>query len=400
MFGGILPGILGGEERAAQPYPISRGTSRSRACTTRGTTGSKACHDGPMAELASARSPSGDLASSPWLIRVCDRVPLPLTAIGVSIFLAHFLFVTMIALLLSWTLGGEFLWWGEGFSPKLVSDIVKSIIVGYVMAGGYYGLREAVRDFESLRPALGCDDIEFDHWMARLRHVDRVPLYLATALAVVWGFFGPLADQSWTGKPPPLGSAIMSWEQIKTFVLVFFISRIVVLELISSLLFASVARHFARIELLDLERVAPFSRRALRGVLVLMVLSAILSLLVIFDVNPTLAINGVVSASLLAAAVFLIPLLPLRRRIDAAKQSELARIRADIRLENEARIAGDEGRTSLADLIMYEQRIERVSTWAFNTPTVVRFALYASLGIGSWLGAAFVERGLGTVLGP
>ena len=54
----------------------------------------------------------------------------------------------------------------------------------------------------------------------------------------------------------------------------------------------------------------------------------------------------------------------------------------------------------MADLIMYKQEIERVSTWAFTTSTVSRFALYVSLGVGSWLGAAFVERWLGTVLDP
>lgn len=34
-----------------------------------------------------------------------------------------------------------------------------------------------------------------------------------------------------------------------------------------------------------------------------------------------------------------------------------------------------------------------------NKPTVVRFALYVSLGIEYWLGAAFVKRWLGTLLG-
>ncbi len=130
-----------------------------------------------------------------------------------------------------------------------------------------------------------------------------------------------------------------------------------------------------------------------------MVLSAILSLLVIFDVNPTLAINGVVSASLLAAAVFLIPLYPLHRRIRAAKRSELARVGAAIARESEARIAGGADWAPRADLIVYKQEVEQVSTWGFNTPTVVRFTLYVSLGIGSWLGAAFVERWLGTILG-
>jgi hypothetical protein len=100
-----------------------------------------------------------------------------------------------------------------------------------------------------------------------------------------------------------------------------------------------------------------------------------------------------------AAAIFLIPLYPLHRRIRAAKQGELSRIRAAIRRENEARIAGDEDWATLAHLIVYKKEVEEVSAWAFNTPTVLRFALYVSLGIGSWLGAAFVERWLGTLLG-
>ncbi len=191
----------------------------------------------------------------------------------------------------------------------------------------------------------------------------------------------------------------MSFAQIEDVLVVFFAFRILALELILATLFASVAGRFARIELLDLERVAPFSRRALRGVLVLMLYIALLALLAIFDPNPTDSINGVISISVLTVAIFLIPLIPLQRRIQAAKQSELARIRADMRLENEARIAGTERRTPLADLIMYEQRIEKVSTWAFNTPTAFRFVLYVSLGIGSWVGAAFVERWLGALLG-
>ncbi len=359
-----------------------------------------------MAELSSARSSSGDLASSPWLIRVFDRVPLSLPVMGVSIALAHFLSITMLALGFSWAVGGDFLYWGEfqrgGAGPivrwDLYTDIVKASMVGYMMAAGYYGLREAGRDLECLRPALSCDEAEFDGMLNYLRRVTRRPLYFGTALALVWSFFVPLMG-SHSGAPT-LGSARMSFHQIKEFLLVFFIFRTVILELNSAFFFAAVARRFARIELLDLEQVAPFLRRALRGVLVLVLFSAILSLLVILDTNPSNSITGLAWIVLSAVAVFLIPLVPLRRRIDAAKRAELARVRAALRLEYEAKIAGDEGWAPRADLIVYEQRVEQVSTWALNTPTVVRFALYVSLGIGSWLGAALVERGLGSLLGP
>ena len=184
----------------------------------------------------------------------------------------------------------------------------------------------------------------------------------------------------------------MSWRQFDETLFVFFVFRMLALEFFSAFFFATVARRFAQIELLDLQRVAPFSQRALRGVLVLMLFMAMLSLLLIFDPDPTNSTIGVFSSGLAAVALFLIPLIPLQRRIQAEKLSELARISAAIRRETEARIVGDEDWAPRADLIVYKQQVEQVSTWTFNTPTVVRFALYASLGIGSWLGAAFVER--------
>ncbi len=100
---------------------------------------------GTMAKFASARSSSGDFTSSPWLIRVCDRVPLSLPAIAVSTALAYFLFLTMLALAYSWTVGGDFLNWGEhtrGDSDvsirwRLWTDIAKASMVGYMMTAGY-----------------------------------------------------------------------------------------------------------------------------------------------------------------------------------------------------------------------------------------------------------------------
>ena len=333
-----------------------------------------------------------DLSTSPWLIRIFDQVSLSLPVMGMLLALAHFLFVTAIALILSWTLGEEFLYWGYGYSI-LAGDIVHSILVGYSMAAGYYGLREAVRDFLSLRPSLSCDDIEFNNLLAYLSHVPRAPLYLFSAIALVWGFSSPLEE------PASLGSAQMSWRQFEETLFVFFIFRMVALEFASAFFFASIAKRYARIELLDLQLVAPFSQRALRGVLVIMLFMAILSLLLIFDADPTNSMIGVMLIGSGAVALFLIPLIPLQRRIRAEKSSELARIRAAIRRENKARVEGDEDWAPRADLIVYKQHVEQVSTWTFNTPTVVRFGLYASLGIGSWLGAAFVERWLGTLLG-
>jgi len=350
---------------------------------------------------------SVDLSTSPWLIRVFDRIPLSLPAIGMLIALAYFLFLAVLALMLNPQLGKVLLYQGwqnlevEHYREVLAIYVVKALMVGYLAAAARYGLRGAVQDLESLRPALSCNDSEFDHWLTRLRRVPRAPLHVVSAFVIVMTFFVVQRESNWTfmEQPPPLGSGLMSFAQIEATVVGLLLFRTLTLEFISAFWFAQIARRFARIELLVLERVAPFSWRSVRAVLVLVLFMVILSLQAIFEPNPDGAIGMVIAISLVAIAVFLIPLIPLQKRIDAAKQSELARIRADIHRDNEARTAGGGDWSRLTGLIAYEQRIERVSTWAFNAPTVMRFVLYVSLGIGSWVGAAFVERWLGTLLG-
>ena len=133
-----------------------------------------------------------------------------------------------------------------------------------------------------------------------------------------------------------------------------------------------------------------------------MLASAILSLLIFVTPNPSIAAFSAFGLVLAAFAAFFVPLRPLHRLIDAVKRAELAGVRAAIRQQSAARIGADEAwvppNSRVSDLIVYEARIERVSSWAFDTPTAIRFGLYLSVGIGSWLGAALVERFLSSVL--
>ena len=53
----------------------------------------------------------------------------------------------------------------------------------------------------------------------------------------------------------------------------------------------------------------------------------------------------------------------------------------------------------LSDLIVYETRIESVSTWPVDSSGVLRFGLYVVGGLGAWVGAALMERLLSAALG-
>ena len=85
----------------------------------------------------------------------------------------------------------------------------------------------------------------------------------------------------------------------------------------------------------------------------------------------------------------------VRDSIRREKSAQLHTLRERIRSEYAAiEEAGSEsdGGLQLAGLIAYQDLIERAPEWPFDAPMVARLALYATLGLGSWLGGAVVER--------
>jgi hypothetical protein len=138
-------------------------------------------------------------------------------------------------------------------------------------------------------------------------------------------------------------------------------------------------------------------------VLLWVMLSVLISLLFLAPWSSDPALAFLTLVFVLAAALLLLPAWGVHRRILAAKQAELARIREVIRSGRqsllEAPAAGSNPPGRLADAVAYEARIASIATWPFDLSTLLRFALYVALGLGSWLGAAIVERLLGAVLG-
>jgi hypothetical protein len=56
--------------------------------------------------------------------------------------------------------------------------------------------------------------------------------------------------------------------------------------------------------------------------------------------------------------------------------------------------SGAGGQKSIAEIVAYKIVIENIRNWPFDNPTMIRFTLYIMIPLGSWLGGAFIERGL------
>ena len=116
----------------------------------------------------------------------------------------------------------------------------------------------------------------------------------------------------------------------------------------------------------------------------------------------TSAVLNIAAAIAVALAALVLPVTGVRARIRAEKEAQLATVRARINTHRESGMSGDpdanSGISALPGLLALEARLDSVREWPFDVPSLLRFTLYVALGLGSWLGAATVERILDAVL--
>jgi hypothetical protein len=163
--------------------------------------------------------------------------------------------------------------------------------------------------------------------------------------------------------------------------------------------FSKLAAHVGGIDFFDLRALAPFARQGLRSALLWLVLISLFSLNAVDWIwFSTTAVIALVAGT----AALLLPVRGIHLRLRQARQAELGRVHAAIRGDSGAlsgSLISEHGTNlRLADLLAYRDFLESVREWPFDAPTMLRFALYLAIPLGSWLGGAFVERLLGAAL--
>tara|TARA_R110000868_G_scaffold171997_3_gene407775 strand:+ start:4112 stop:5113 length:1002 start_codon:yes stop_codon:yes gene_type:complete len=153
------------------------------------------------------------------------------------------------------------------------------------------------------------------------------------------------------------------------------------------------------IDLFDVSKLDPLGRIALRRSLPWLVSSAIVFLMMFGLSNSPLFWVLCIGLMINAALVFSLPMWRVHRLIDSEKNRELKRLRADVSHAREVFALDKSANASshLTALLTLEARIENVREWPLDLSTIVRFAFYLALPLGSWLGGALVERGLDLV---
>lgn len=188
------------------------------------------------------------------------------------------------------------------------------------------------------------------------------------------------------------------WHRVTTVLFVWWIACICYVVIVESVRLSRLSDTFESVDLLDLAPYQPLVRQGLINALLLIGGVSVMSLLGVESRYGSVLAGFWISSILLAWAGLMLPLRGIRRKIREAKDQELDWCRRALIRERNDLKAGTDKQTKIGQVVAYREMINDIRNWPFDNPTLVRFALYLLIPLGSWLGGAFVERGLDVYL--
>jgi hypothetical protein len=274
-------------------------------------------------------------------------------------------------------------------------------LVAYLPAAYALAVSGARRALEEIAPTLRCTPAELAALRERAGCFDARALRGAGVLGVALGLSTPLATN-------PVPDSYAFWalppeadvHRVLLPALGWLGGRFVYAVLAESRWLSRIGRELVQVDLLDLRLLAPLVHQGLRQALLCAgVLSLLALTLVDVDIAPgLLAVTGacLAASTALSAAALALPVRGAHQAIAAAKRAELERCTEEIRA---LRAGAASGERSLADLLAWRSYVAALPEWPFDAPTLLRFALYGAIPLGSWLGGALVEKLVDRLLG-
>jgi len=292
-------------------------------------------------------------------------------------------------------------------SGEALITLLLCVLLGYLCTATISAIREGPRAVRRVRPLLAGSEPELDALERAAASRPRGLLLWAGVTGAVVAFLAPLVEAGGSEElhalDPRGWNNASVWHRLLSPCVGWWVGRLLAVMGIDSRRHSELAERIARIDLLDPGALVPFARLGLSNALRVIGAAAIFSFFLL-DVQRyavlVLIVAGIVVVA--ATAALLLPVRGVHLRIRAAKQAELDAVHQAIHGESSAlarsALARRSDPPSLADLVAYRELVAAAREWPFDSSTVVRFALYLLIPLGSWLGGAVAERLISALL--
>ncbi len=330
--------------------------------------------------------------TTPWTLRAYDALPGNPISIGA---------VFAIGLLIAFFVGRAVFGGADNAEPNDLRIAVTQILITAYCATAYaYVLMIARRSTRELSLAIpGLPD--------RQAIVDRagkhpkwiLPLIGAASYLVIGiGVTNATTPEEtnpwyWQGW-----SYDVFWHRATTVAFVYWIACFSYVVVVESTRLSRMSNSIEALDLLNMRPYQPLIRQGLANALLVFGMVSVLSLLGVESRYWPALIGFWISFTVLAWIGLMLPLRGIRRKFKAAKDKELEWCKKSLNGSRDALKSGSGEGPSIADTLAYESMIENQRNWPFDNSILVRFSLYLLIPLGSWLGAAFVERGVDLIL--
>ncbi len=328
--------------------------------------------------------------TTPWTLKVFNSIPGNPTIIGLGFVVT--LFTVFFA--------GRYV--ASANSESTPADfrltIVHLLLTAYSAFAYIYLLSSAKKAARDLAPtdrrntlaAHSVDHAGTHHWWA-LVLAGVVGILVQTYFTVAtttdsepWNWSHLSYDVQWMRILGPIFSA---WISCLLYVLV-----------IESFRLSKLSENIESLDLLDLSPYRPFVRQGLTNALLVAGFASVFSIFLLEPGFGLLIIQLSLLFTVFATVGLMLPLSGIRRKISLAKSEERQWCTQQIKATRDQFKEGRQGQKTLSDILAYQQLIENIRNWPFDSPTLTRFALYLLIPFGSLLGGVIIERAVDLLL--
>ena len=329
---------------------------------------------------------------TPWTLRVFTMLPGNPLFIGVGF---------TIGLLLVFFVGRSLVGGGDDSAPDDLRIAITQILITTYVASAYsYLLMAARKTTQDLAPVVQ----HIPQWQTLVQRAGKHRRWLLLLTGAATYLILGVSVTNATTLPPvdPWAwrewSYDVVWHRATTVFFVWWLGCLSLVTVVESVRLSRLSDSIAALDLLDLDPYQPLIRQGLTNALLIIGVVSVMSLLGIDSRYWPALVGFWVMFTVLAWVGLMLPLRGIRRKIRAAKLEEIDWCRSALRAARDELKASTESKRSMVELSAYKSTIENLRNWPFDNPTLLRFSLYLLIPLGSWLGGAFVERGLDLIL--